>query len=516
MAITKIIGPIHRPAKGSKYRILKNTVNYIVNPEKTEDGRWVGTLNCVSGYVVEQMIENFKYFGKEPKSTKNRIGYHFTLSWPENSDISPETAFKITEEFCYQLLEEYQAVYAVHTDKKHIHSHICFSAVSLEGKKYRYEKDDWEKKLQPVTDRLCEKYGLPTLAMDLDMDDQEREERRKENAIRWKNRRQYYVHMSEEEKVQKRRSNGNYYNEKEIAYSIGDHIRCDIDDAIYRSTNFSDFVTIMRSKGYEIKRGKYFAVRTRDMQRFRRVYKLGFGYSEQDIKNRIAIREQPLPEFVDEDRTDAVNLEKHTRRRIELTTESRRHYAMQYQAGLLKPGQNRSYKVIRESLKNIEESQALDEIKEKYYILDAEDVIRTERKLKQEAEFLERKKKEIADTIRPYRKLLNAHRKAEKCKDGYKFYQESGDLIFKSEADVYQEYLDMLKIFQLQEKDLETLQQNYRNRRNDTNTEIRQIKKQIKILESYIGESHNKKISREEKKQESEKKYIQAKGKIER
>ena len=88
---------------------------------------------------------------------------------------------------------------------------------------------------------------------------------------------------------------------------------------------------------------------------------------------------------------------------------------MQYQAGLLKHGQNRSYKVIRESLKNIEESQALDEIKEKYYILDAEDVIRTERKLKQEAEFLERKKKEIADTIRPYRKLLNAHRKAEKC-----------------------------------------------------------------------------------------------------
>lgn len=510
MAITKIIGPIHRPAKGSKYRILKNTVNYIVNPEKTEDGRYVGTLNCVPGYVVKQMIENFKYFGKEPKSTKNRIGYHFTISWPENSDISPETAFKITEEFCQELFEDYQVVWAVHTDKKHIHSHICFSALSLEGKKYRYEKDDWEKKLQPATDQLCEKYRLPTLTMDLDMDEQEKEERRKENAIRWKNRRQNYAQMSEEEKTQKRRSNGNYYNEKESFYSIGDHIRCDIDDAIYRSTNFSDFVTIMRSKGYEIKRGKYFAVRTRDMQRFRRVYKLGSGYSEQDIKNRIVLREQPLLEF--EAGSDNVILAEHTKRKIQLTTESRRHYAMQYREGLLKPGQNRSYKVIRESLKKIEESQAMDEIKEKYHILNAEDAVRTERQLNQKAESLEKKKKEITDRIRPYRKILNAYKKAGKCKDSYKFYQESGDSIFKSEADVYKEYLDMLKIFQLHAGDIETLQQNYRNRRNDINREITQIKKQIKILESYVSESYNKKISGEEKKQELQQIYKQMKG----
>lgn len=520
MAITKIIGAIHRPGKGSKYKILKNTVDYIENPEKTEDGRYVGTLNCIPGYEVKQIAENFRYFGKEPKSTKSRIGYHFTISWPEKCDIQPEKAFKITEEFCRELFEEYQVVYAVHTDKKHIHSHICFSALSLEGRKYRYEKDDWEKKLQPVTDRLCEKYGLPTLAMDLDMDEREKKERRKENAIRWKNRRQRYAQMSEEEKSQKRRSNGAYYNEENTSYSVGDHIRCDIDDAVYRSRSFSDFVTIMRSKGYEIRQGKYFAVRTKDMQRFRRIYKLGSGYSEQDIKNRIAVREQPLPESLEMERNeDAENRSgtTYTWRTIQLTKESRKHYAMQYQAGLLKPGQNRSYKVIRESLKRIEENQAIEELKESYHITGTKDAIGKKQQLKREIEILEVRRKEVSDGIKPYRKLINAYRKAESCKDSYKFYKESGEVIFKAEADVYQEYLDLLKVFQLREEDIEALWQNYRNSQSSNAKEIKQIKKQMKLLESYIT-GQSREISEEVRKQETEQEqvYQQTKGKIER
>ena len=30
----------------------------------------------------------------------------------------------------------------------------------VDGKKYRYEKGDWAKYIQPITNKLCQEYGL--------------------------------------------------------------------------------------------------------------------------------------------------------------------------------------------------------------------------------------------------------------------------------------------------------------------------------------------------------------------
>ncbi len=38
----------------------------------------------------------------------------------------------------------------------------------LTGKKFRYEKGDWAKYMQPITNRLCEEYGLSTITIDGD------------------------------------------------------------------------------------------------------------------------------------------------------------------------------------------------------------------------------------------------------------------------------------------------------------------------------------------------------------
>ena len=52
----------------------------------------------------------------------------------------------------------------MHDNTEHIHSHIIFNSVSfMDGRKYRYEKGDWIKIIQPITNRLCEKYGLSIL-----------------------------------------------------------------------------------------------------------------------------------------------------------------------------------------------------------------------------------------------------------------------------------------------------------------------------------------------------------------
>ncbi len=77
-------------------------------------------------------------FGKVDK----RQGYHIILSFKED-EVNPDTAFEITRRFVEEYLgKSYEAVYVVHDNTAHVHSHIVFNSVSfVDGKKYRYEKE---------------------------------------------------------------------------------------------------------------------------------------------------------------------------------------------------------------------------------------------------------------------------------------------------------------------------------------------------------------------------------------
>ena len=109
------------------------------------------------------MRETKKLFYK----TDKRQGYHIIISF-EEGEVTAELAFQIVGEFVEEYLgKEYEAVYAIHDNTAHIHGHIIFNSVSfLTGKKYRYEKGDWAKYIQPITNRLCDKYGLSTITIE--------------------------------------------------------------------------------------------------------------------------------------------------------------------------------------------------------------------------------------------------------------------------------------------------------------------------------------------------------------
>ena len=121
---------------------LKRSLDYVMNPEKTQDGRLVGAINCQVDSAFEQMKATKRKFGKVDK----RQGYHIILSFKED-EVNPETAFEITRRFVEEYLgKSYEAVYVVHDNTAHVHSHIVFNSVSfVDGKKYRYEKGDWAK-----------------------------------------------------------------------------------------------------------------------------------------------------------------------------------------------------------------------------------------------------------------------------------------------------------------------------------------------------------------------------------
>ena len=136
---------------------LKRSLDYVMNPEKTQDGRLVGAINCQVDSAFEQMKATKRKFGKVDK----RQGYHIILSFKED-EVNPDTAFEITRRFVEEYLgKSYEAVYVVHDNTAHVHSHIVFNSVSfVDGKKYRYEKGDWAKYIQPITNKLCQEFVI--------------------------------------------------------------------------------------------------------------------------------------------------------------------------------------------------------------------------------------------------------------------------------------------------------------------------------------------------------------------
>ena len=161
---TTILKNIKEAAKGRPSQHLINSIKYIMNPDKTEGGLWVGSNAGVTpDEIYDCMMSTKKEYGKE----NGRQGYHYVISFPPGA-CDEATCFKVGKEFCEAYFGDgYEYVFAVHNDHEHMHCHIVFNSVGrMDGSKYRYVNGDWEKYIQPVTDKITEKYGLGRLEYD--------------------------------------------------------------------------------------------------------------------------------------------------------------------------------------------------------------------------------------------------------------------------------------------------------------------------------------------------------------
>lgn len=249
MAITKM-----RHIKGSGgSNGLKRSIAYIMNPDKTEDGFLVGGN---AGTTPEEVFAVMMETKREWDKTGGRQGYHYVISW-KPGEVTKDQAYRIAGEFCERYLgDAYDYVYTVHTDQDHLHAHIVFNSVNrLDGYKYRYEKGDWERYIQPVTDAVCRDHGLPVLA----------DERTGAPA----------------------KSYAEFKAEKEGLPTLTKIVKADIDRMIVRSEDMDAFFASMRKLGYRIREGKYLTYYPPGFQKGRRDKTLGDGYSREDIVFRI-------------------------------------------------------------------------------------------------------------------------------------------------------------------------------------------------------------------------------------
>lgn len=290
MAITKILN-IHCATGGNPAAHLKNALEYIRNPDKTEQCRLVGSVNCLPDSAFEQMLDTKCVYGKSGK----RQGYHVIISFPPDEAVTPEQARFVAEGFMVDILKgEYEAVYAIHTDKEHTHIHIIWNSVNLiTGEKYNSLKGNWKKHLQPATNKYCELLGLEIMPAEYAKNP---------------------VNMSKEK--------------WEYEQNFKDYILNDAKLCLSYAGSLEHFIFLMKRMGYEFKGKDYLSVRIPGMKLYHRLDKLDDIFSKKELP---VILKYGYGQYYRRYQTKGILYVK----RANLTPMQKRYYAKMYRLGLI-------------------------------------------------------------------------------------------------------------------------------------------------------------------------------------
>lgn len=137
----------------------KATLKYICRDDKTENGKYITTLNCSLPTVYQEFKNTREMYGK----TEGIKYYHFVQSHPSGYEIEPALAHRIAVEFAEKAFSGFECIVATHTDAEHIHSHIVFNSVNADtGMKYHSNKFTLND-LRNLSDEICQRYCVQIL-----------------------------------------------------------------------------------------------------------------------------------------------------------------------------------------------------------------------------------------------------------------------------------------------------------------------------------------------------------------
>ena len=239
MAITKI-----HPIKVN----LKKALDYIENPDKTDDKMFVSSYGC----SYETADIEFQMLLDQALKKGNNLAHHLIQAF-EPGETTPEQAHEIGRQLADEVLGgKYPYVITTHIDKGHLHNHIIFCAVDMANqRKYISNKQSYAY-IRRTSDRLCREHGLSVVKPGKDKGKSYAEWDAQRKGKSWKAK-----------------------------------LKTAIDAAIPQARDFDGFLRLMEAQGYEIKRGKFISFRAPGQERFTRCKTLGEDYTEEAITRRI-------------------------------------------------------------------------------------------------------------------------------------------------------------------------------------------------------------------------------------
>ena len=214
--------------------------------------------------AFEQMEETKNIFHK----TGKRQGYHVIISFSPEEKVTAEQAMYVLEHFAKDVLgNDYEAVYAVHTDREHMHGHLIWNSVSMTtGKKYNSPKDNWKNHLQPITNKYCDELGLSIMPAEYS--------RNPKNISRDK----WEKEMSMKEIILR--------DAKMCAYAAG---------------NVEHFKYLMKRLGYVFKKDAWMEVQAPGFWYYHKLAKMDEMFSEETLRHHVDMPWMAKPYFYSSD-----------------------------------------------------------------------------------------------------------------------------------------------------------------------------------------------------------------------
>ncbi|MFR4965162.1 relaxase/mobilization nuclease domain-containing protein [Sellimonas intestinalis] len=239
MAITKI-----HPIKVN----LKKALDYIENPDKTDDKLFVSSYGC----SYETADIEFQMLLDQAFKKGNNLAHHLIQAF-EPGETTPEQAHEIGRQLADEVLGgKYPYVITTHIDKGHLHNHIIFCAVDMANQRKYISNRQSYAYIRRTNDRLCREHGLSVVKPGKDKGKSYAEWDAQRKGKSWKAK-----------------------------------LKTAIDAAIPQAKDFDGLLRLMEAQGYEIKRGKFISFRAPGQERFTRCKTLGEDYTEEAITRRI-------------------------------------------------------------------------------------------------------------------------------------------------------------------------------------------------------------------------------------
>ena len=262
MATTRLI-PMHQNKGKTVSQCLTDRTEYAKNPDKTADGEFISAYECDPATVDAEFLAAKRIYADRTGRSQQSgvIAYQVRQSF-RPGEVTPEEANKIGYEFAMRWTKGKHAfIVATHVDKAHIHNHIIYNSTTLDcTKKFRNFLGS-TKAVQRLSDAICMEHRLSVI-------------------------------------LDPKPSRGHYgkWLGKQKQPTFSDRLRQSIDVALkQKPRDFEQFLTLMESAGYEVKRGAHTAFKGAGQQRFIRLRSLGERYSESELREVIAGKKLHMP-----------------------------------------------------------------------------------------------------------------------------------------------------------------------------------------------------------------------------
>ena len=265
MATTRIM-PLHTGKGRTESQAVSDIIDYVANPQKTDNGRLVTGFACDSRVAdAEFLLAKREYISTtgRVRGADDVLAYHVRQSFVPG-EITPEEANRLGVEFAKRFTKGNHAfVVCTHIDKSHIHNHIIWNAVNVNcDRKFR---NFWgsTRAVRRLNDTICVENG-------------------------------YSI-------VEDPKPHGKSYNKwlgDQAKPSHREQLRVMIDQALeQKPADFDGLLKLLEEMGCEVsRRGQAIRLKAPGWKNVARMdEKLGQGYSEDEIRAVLAGEKEHTP-----------------------------------------------------------------------------------------------------------------------------------------------------------------------------------------------------------------------------